>query len=233
MRTSQREIADAPRKTRGPRLGEREATGPAGGIGGSRVTSEERWGRSGVFWVAALALIAVLAANWVSLGFDRLRTTLINANWEFSWSHDVDTVLLAIGVLAAIKGSRGQTPRDRRLWTATAVILCLLFLDEASSLHATIGAASIDKLLYAPILLALVACLWLLTAGRPERVIVSCGVVVLFVSFAMHVAGLHLLRPLGYTNWLYQGGVGFKEGTELAGLVMVLAGLWALARRER
>ncbi len=178
--------------------------------------------------LASAAFVLVLASNLVSLGFDHLQTTLINANWEYSWSHDVDTILLGIGVVTSLIGAKA-TRSDRRLWNATAAILALLFLDEISALHGQLG--NLDKLLYAPILAALVVCVWRLASDTPERALVVWGLATLLIAFAMHVAGLHLLRPLGYTNHVYQAGVGFKEGTELAGLILVVAALWRRARQ--
>lgn len=182
------------------------------------------------FALAAAAFMLVLASNLVSLGFDELRTTLINANWEFSWSHDIDTALLGIGVCASVIGAHATISR-RRPWLATAAIFAVFFLDEISALHGQFG--NLDKLLYAPILAALVVCVQRLTAGTPEGVLAGYGFATLLLAFTMHVAGLHLLRPLGYTNYVYQAGVGFKEGTELAGLILVLVALWRRAATLR
>jgi len=185
-----------------------------------------RW----TFALAAAAFALVVTTNLLSLGLDDLRTTLINANWEFSWSHEVDTILLGIGVWISLVGA-WAAGEDRRPWLATAAILALLFLDELSALHGQLS--NLDKLLYAPILAALVVCVWRLTAGTPERTVVVCALTTLLLAFAMHVAGLHLLRPMGYTNYVYQSGVGFKEGTELAGVILLVAALWRRARTER
>jgi hypothetical protein len=193
------------------------------------------WGRSGprierAVWrtslLAAAAFAVVLVSNLLSLGLDDLRTNLINANWEFSWSHIVDTILLGIGVCASLVGARA-TRADRRLWIATAAILAVFFLDEASALHGQIG--NLEKLLYAPILAALVVCVYRLTARTRESTLVVSALTTLLVAFAMHVAGLHLLRPIGYTTYVYQAGVGFKEGTELAGLILLVTALWRRA----
>lgn len=176
--------------------------------------------------VAVLACGAVVATNVLSLGVDQLRTSVINANWEFSWSHDLDTVLLAIGVYASLVGARANGPH-RWLWSATAAILALFVLDEVSAVHGQFG--NLEKLLYAPILAALVVCVWRLTVGSKERALVMWSLVTLVFAFAMHVAGLHLLRPIGYTTYVYQVGVGFKQGTELAGLILLVAALWRRA----
>jgi len=190
--------------------------------------SEDQW----LLVVAGIILCAVIATNLVSLGLDHLTYTLLNANWEFSWSHDADTLALALGACTAVTAAWRPTAH-RRLWAVTAVVLALFVLDELSSLHAQIGAASVDKLLYAPILAALVAAVWRLSAGTAERRLAVWGIATLLVSFAMHVAGLHLLRPIGYFTWLYQIGVGFKSGTELAGLILLVSALWQLAARDR
>jgi hypothetical protein len=190
--------------------------------------SIDRW----LLLVAGLALIAVIVTNWLSLKLNHLSYTLLNANWEFSWSHDADTLALAVGACVAISVALRPTVH-RRLWALTAAILALFVLVEISSLHARIGAVSFNKLLYAPILVALVVAVWRLTAETPQRRLAVWGIATLLVSFAMHVVGLHLLRPIGYFTWLYQTGVGFKSGTELAGLILLVSALWQLARRER
>lgn len=206
-------------------------------VAARRSSSQSTAGRqseigSGPWIAASIAFFAVLASNWVSLGLDHLRTTLINANWEFSWSHDVDTLVLVLGVWAAVSGWWRQR-QNRRLWAGIAAILALLFFDEISPLHAQIGAVSAGKLLYVPILVGLVACLWVLAAGTEEMSLIGWGLVALLLSFGMHTPGLHILHRLGYTNWVYQTGVGFKEGAELAGLMLVVLALVRLARTDR
>jgi hypothetical protein len=182
----------------------------------------------GPWLTSSVAFAAVLATNWLSLGIDHLKTTLLNANWEFSWSHDVDTVVLVLGVWAAATGWRRQH-RNRKLWAGIAAILTIFFLDEVSPLHAQIGAVSAGKLLYVPVLAGLAAGLWCLAAGTTERVLIGWGLAALLLSFGMHTPGLHILHRLGYTNWIYQTGVGFKEGAELAGLLLVVFALWRLS----
>lgn len=207
-----------------PALAQARPSGAAGEIE-TRLDADKRAIRAAaVLGVIAFAL--VVASNLVSLGLDHLRTNLINANWEFSWSHDLDTLLLAVGTCTAVAGARASGAR-RRLWLATAGILALFFLDEVSALHGQVG--NLDKLLYTPILVALVLCVWRLTEQTPDRMLVIRGLTTLLFSFAMHVAGLHLLRQVGYTTYLYQVGVGFKEGAELAGLILLVTALWRRA----
>jgi len=207
-----------------------ESPGPV--TGAERRGVRHRVGRShgGLVAVAALVSIAVLATNLISLGFDNLRTSVINANWEFSWSHDLDTVLLAAGVYAGVRGARASE-EQRRLWIATATIIGLFFLDEVSALHGRVG--KLDKLVYAPILVALVVCVWRLTMGTSERWLVTAGVGTLIFAFGMHVVAVPALLPIGYNTYVYQVAVGFKEGAELAGLILLVGALWRRARAAR
>jgi uncharacterized membrane protein YoaK (UPF0700 family) len=180
-----------------------------------------------VYGVAAVAFATVIATNLLNLGIDNLGVHALDANWEYSWSHDLDTLVLAVGIAIAAVGAR-RHHQQRALWAATSAILTLLFLIEVSPVHAEVG--HVSKLLYAPILCALVVCLWRLADHTPEWGTVVLGLVTLLISFGMHVVGLTLLRPLGYLSWPYQFGVGVKEGAALAGWLLVTHALWRLAR---
>lgn len=188
------------------------------------------FGVSGRLWgLAAVALAVVVATNLLDLKIYQFRVRVLDANWQFSWSHDLDTLALAIGVVVTAVGAR-RHPRHRALWSASAVILALFLLDEVSPLHAEIG--HVSKLLYAPILVGLAACVWLLADRTAQRPVALLGLATLLICFGMHVVGLTVLRPIGYMSVPYQLGVGLKEGTELAGLLIVLCALAALARRN-
>lgn len=167
--------------------------------------------------VAAALLAATVATNLFDLLVDDLGDglRLLDANWEFSWSHNLDTAMLAAGVVAAVIGAF-RVAGAAVPWRVTAVILSLLFLDEASPLHAQIGELRFGKLLYVPLLLGLVSALWRLASETNERPAVLVGLVTLLLSFAMHVDGVPALRPLGYFTVLYQAAVGVKEGRLLA-----------------
>jgi hypothetical protein len=180
--------------------------------------------------VAASVCVLVVATNLIDLYVNDLGKGLhlLDANWQFGWSHDFDTAILAAGLCAAIAGSV-PAASGRWIWRSTAAILGLFVLDEATPLHATIDSSRFGKLLYVPILLGLVACLWLLAADSDQRTAVLAGIAILILSFAMHVVGVPTLRALGYFNGVYQASVGLKEGLESAGLVLVVPSLWRLA----
>ena len=186
--------------------------------------------RVGPVAIAISAFVAVLLTNLVSLGLDHLRRSLLNANWQFSWSHDADTLLLAAGVGASILGAR-TSRAERPPWILSGTILGLLFLDEVSALHGQL--ANLEKLAYAPFLIVLVVCAWRVTARTTERGLVRAGLTILLFAFAMHAVGLHTLRPIGYTSYVYQIGVAAKEGAELTGLILLVSALWRRARAQR
>ena len=180
--------------------------------------------------LAAAICLLVVVTNLIDLYVNDLGKGLhvLDANWQFGWSHDLNTAILAAGLVAAIAGSV-RTVSRHRIWWSTALILGLFFLDEATPLHSVIDSSKFGKLVYVPILLGLVACLWLLAADSDQRTPVMAGITILVLSFAMHLVGVPTLRSLGYFNGIYQASVGLKEGLETAGLVLVVPSLWRLA----
>lgn len=146
--------------------------------------------------MAGAAWLCVLATNLLDLHGRSFHVALLNANWQFSWSHDPDTVSLASGAVAAAHDAEGGRVQ-RRVWAATALILGLLLLDEVSPLHTTIGRLPFGKAVHSPILLGLVLCLWLVTNDSRERLLIGADLTAMCVSFAMRVVGLHLLLRLG------------------------------------
>jgi hypothetical protein len=177
---------------------------------------------------AALALVAVISTDLIDYGADHLRNHIFNASSASSWSHHADAAALAVGSMASLLGA-WRSAGQRHLWAPVAAILALLFLDEVSPLHARIDQLSYGKLLYAPVLIVLVGCVWRLSTDTDEAVVVRAALATLAVSYAIHILGPHADNALGWHrySWPYQLKVGLKEGTELAGLVVAV---WALCR---
>ena len=195
----------------------------------SRWTSERATVGAGPFVVAAVGLAAVVITQLVNFGADDLRMPLLNANSSSSWSHlVVVATLIAATAVSAFEARRSDARRG--LWLVASVIFAFLSIDEISPLHTQVDQMSWGKAFYAPILVALGICLWRLSAGSPERLVVRIGAVTLAVSFGIHVFGPHVLSALGLgaSTWAYQTKVALKEGTELAGWLLVLAGIWRL-----
>jgi len=176
-------------------------------------------------FLAALAFGTVMGSHLADFGADDLRVRVLNANSDSSWSHVLIAAILVVATAFGVIGARRQL-RQRKLWSISAAILALLSISELSSLHAKIDQMSWGKLVYAPILLALVSCLWRLSAGTRFRLLVRAGLGTLVLSFAIHVLGPHVVHVLGYgyDSWAYQIKVGLKQATELAGWLLVVLG---------
>jgi hypothetical protein len=188
----------------------------------------------GPFVLAGVAFSAVMVSHLVNFAADDLGVQLLDANSESSWSHRVIAAILVVGTGVAVIGAR-RADRQRNLWGASAAILAFLSFSELTSLHGKIDDMSWGKLVYAPILLVLCVCLWRLSEGSRFRLIIRGGLATLVASFAIHVAGPHLVHALGYgyNSWPYQIKVGLKQATELAGWLLLVWGLFDLVFSAR
>ncbi len=185
------------------------------------------WQREGSVLLAAGAIAAVAFTHLVDFGVYHLDYRILNANLAVSWSHVVDAGALAVGALVCLAGA-WQSTRQRATWIAAAVVLILFFADEVSGLHAEIGALREGKLLYAPILMMLVYCVWQLTRGSAYFAVVQASAALLLVSYVIHVLDPHrIARALSWRvgGWAFQIVVALKEGMELAGVLLALSAL--------
>jgi hypothetical protein len=183
----------------------------------------------GAFVLALVGFTAVLITHLIDFGSNNLSIRLFNADSDASWSHVLIAAIIVVATAAAAVGAwRSQTQRG--WWGAATAILGFIAIDEISSLHTRIDSMSWGKALYAPILLALCVCLWRLSAGRRASFVLRAGLLTLVISFAIHVFGPHVVSALGwgYDSWAYQVKVALKQGTELAGWLLVVWGLCRL-----
>ena len=184
--------------------------------------------------LAGCAFVAVVVTHLIDFGADDLRIPLFNADSDASWSHLLTAaVLVTASVLMVITTARAKT--QRALLAAATAIFVFLTFDEISSLHVRIDSTSWGKLVYTPVLVALSVVL-LRIAGRFDgAVAIRAGLVTLFVSFGIHIFGPHIVNALGWgsQSWEYQTKVALKEGTEIAGWVLVMYGLVPGSRRLR
>jgi hypothetical protein len=191
-------------------------------------------GGAGLFVLAAAGFVAVLVTHLIDFGSEHLRITVLDAGSSSSWSHGVIAAMLAAATAVAVVGAwRSET--HPTLWGVAAGILGFLTVDELSSLHAQIDQISWGKAIYAPILLALAVCLWMVDDRSSQAFALRAGLATLFVSFAIHLFGPHVVHALGWgdNTWADQIKIGLKQGTELAGWLLILGGLWALAFKPR
>jgi hypothetical protein len=193
---------------------------------GSRPAGVGSWALA----LSATAFAAVVATSFFGFA-EHLNVALLDANSGSSWSHGVVDALLVGAAAAGVIGV-WRSPRKKRLWIVAAVIFLLLAIDELSPLHVHVDQLIWGKMLYAPILLVLSLCLWRLAAGTGQSAAIYVGLAMLLVSFAFHVFGPLVESALGWSSnsWGYQVKGVLKQGTELAGWLLVVPALWQSVR---
>ncbi len=180
--------------------------------------------------IAAAAFVLVMVTHLLAFGVDHLRVHLFDAGLSHSWSYMVGTATVGAGtVVAAVAGCR-RGPRTGA-WRVTAGLMGFLFLDRVFLLHDHVA---FWPVVYAPVLIGLLASLWRLAADTDEDLTMAAGMVVLGVSLAINVLGPGVVKVLGWgpASWGYEVKVGLKHATELAGWLLIVAGLWRLRRRR-
>jgi len=156
-----------------------------------------------------------------------LRVRAIDASYEWSWSHVASTTCIAIGTVLCVAGAArtdGGGRGRRRAWRAAAVLMAVLLADNVTRLHEHVPHWPI---VYAPIVVGLGVAMAAVAAGRPGARLVQGAVGLLCLSLVIHVAGPKAVSALGWspTSLAFQVKVALKEGTELAGWVLLLSGL--------
>jgi len=156
-----------------------------------------------------------------------LRVRAIDASYEWSWSHVASTTCIAIGTVLCVAGAAGTDGGGRgrrRAWRAAAVLMAVLLADNVTRLHEHVPHW---PLVYAPLVVGLGVAVAAVAAGRPGGRVVHAAVGLLCLSLVIHVAGPKAVSALGWspTSLAFQVKVGLKEGTELAGWVLLLTGL--------
>jgi hypothetical protein len=188
---------------------------------------------AGPFVVAVAGFVAVLVTHLIDFGSENLSIRLLDANSDASWSHRLITATLVAVTAVAVTGG-WRSKRQRALWTTAAAILAFLAVDELSNVHTQVDQLAWGKALYGPLLLILGVCIWRLARPKAQGLGLRVGITVLFISFGVHVLGPHIVHALGYgtDSWPYQVKVALKQGTELAGWLLVLIGLSRLVSSQ-
>jgi len=181
------------------------------------------------FVAAAVVLAVETTTHLLDFGVYHLRVTFLNSANEHSYSHWLATVAFAAGaVFAGVGGTRAAS--HRTAWWSACGIFGFLFVDTVSRLHEHIG---FWPVLYAPILLGLAFALASIARGTDRAVVVYAGLALLFLSLGIHVFGPSVVRALGWApaGWAYQVKIALKEGSELAGWILLVPALALLALR--
>jgi len=160
-----------------------------------------------------------------------LRVRALDASYEWSWSHVASTTCIAIGTVLCVAGAiRAGAGGRRRAWRAAGVLMAVLLADNITRLHEHVPHWPV---VYAPLVVGLGVAMAAVAAGRPGARLVHAAVALLCLSLVIHVAGPKAVSALGWspTSLAFQVKVGLKEGTELAGWVLLLSGLARLVPR--
>ena len=182
------------------------------------------------FAAAAAALVLATTTHLVDFGVYDLRIAVLNSADEHSYSHWLATLAFAAGALAAGVGAR-RAASHRIAWWSSCVVFGFLFVDTVFRVHDHVG---FWPVLYAPLLVGLAVALAVVASGTDQAVVVYAGLGLLFVSLGIHVVGPSVVHALGWApaGWGYQVKVALKEGSELAGWVLLVPALARLASRR-
>jgi hypothetical protein len=177
---------------------------------------------------AAFALALETSTHLIDFGVYDLRIRALDSADQWSYSHVLATIAYAAGAVLCATGAV-RAVRRRPAWATASALFAFLLVDNVGRLHDHVGAW---PLLYAPVLLALSVSLVAIARGTPVAGLVYAGLGLLFASLAIHVVGPSVVRALGWgpNGWGYQIKVALKEGTELAGWVLLVP---ALARLQK
>jgi hypothetical protein len=197
----------------------------------TRVRSGERRTRSDrLAYLAAFAVLMIeVAAHLLDFALDDLRVRLLDASTEWSWSHLLATAALASGAGISLLATRRRRDEARQWWSLAAFFGVLL-ADNVTRAH---EAVPHWPLIVLPALAGVAIGVVRLARGTPVFETAVAGLALLLASFAIHVLGHALVHGLGWgpTTWGYQIKVALKEGTELAGWVLLVPVLARLGRQ--
>lgn len=177
---------------------------------------------------AVIVAVAQVVTQVIDASAFDLRIAALNSD-----SHRSVFGVLSLGAQAATAaalGVRCLSPSRRAAWVVLAGLTALLLVVRA--LFPSEPAAFV-----LPVAVAFVLFWWLTgTDYRRARTVVRVGLFVLAFSFVAHVIGPRIVTHLGYGvgSWPYELKGILKHSTELAGWVLVGAGVlagWAAARR--
>ena len=179
----------------------------------------------------AAAFAVEVTTHLVDFGVYDLRIEFINSNYEWSYSHLLATVAFGIGAMTTAWGFFARR-EGRSAWAIACVVFALLFIDGAARIHEHVPAW---PAVYAPLLIGLSASLVTIGRATDRAPVFYVGLALLFGSLAIHVAGPAVVRALGWPpdSWAYQVKVALKEGTELAGWVVLVPAVVQVARGRR
>jgi hypothetical protein len=177
---------------------------------------------------AAGALTLVVLAHLVTVALWERRVRLLDAGYEWSFSHILATLGFASGAVICGIGALAGRRHRRWWWWAACALMAVLLLDNLTRLHENIPRW---PLVYGPFLGALCLAVVRVAAETRWAGVVFAGVLLLCCSLAIHVIGPETVHLLGLSSegWAVHLNLALKEGTELAGWILLVPALARLA----
>ena len=207
-------------------------------VDAARPTSGVRGSRELAVWLAPAVAVALaqIAAQLVDYQLYDLHVRALNADSDASvvaWLTPAGIALALAGVLARLR--RHDRARARGAVIATLLVGLLVVacarrgaFGESLSLHRS-------TLMLAPAVALLLALLLreAREVGATARGLLEIGCALLVSSYVLHLVGGALADAVGGEHsWTYQVGAALKEGTEVAGWLIVGLGCCRAAARD-
>jgi len=182
--------------------------------------------RAGVL-LTLVAVFGQVVTQSIDFGFYDLRLAPLNSNVHASIFGVIS--ITAQGATAVAIAARARTASLPIAWAALAAVVGVLTVVRVVTSY---NAA----LLIVPVAVVFVL-VWQLTGADqpPTRAVVRVGLLLLVLSFVVHAVGAALVTALGYSadSWPYEIKSMLKHSSEMAGWMLLAAGLLASARHSR
>jgi hypothetical protein len=188
--------------------------------------------REGLVWpsrIAAAAIaIAATTAQLIDFGVYDQRLRSLDMMTHNSIFGIVSLTALGVAAAASLAAAVVRNEGRREFAALGGLLVLLLALRIAHPAHVLLIAL--------PVSAAALVLLWTTAPPGPSRRVVRDGAVVLVLALIVHGIGEKIVAMLGYgpQTWAYQLKAVVKHSGELAGWVLVAAGLSSIVvRRER
>jgi hypothetical protein len=183
--------------------------------------------RHATYLPAFAALTIEVTAHLLDYGLADLHVRLLDASSEWSWSHVVATTAFASAAAVAVFAARRRRGEARQWWILAA-LFSVLFADNVARAHEAVPKWPLVVL---PALVGVAIGVVRLARDTAVFRVALAGLGLLVTSFVIHVLGHAIVHGAGWgpDTWGYQIKVALKEGTELAGWVLVVPALVRLS----
>ena len=181
--------------------------------------------------LGAAAITTLFVTQLVDFRAFDLRYRFLNASYEWSYSHVLATAAFVIGAAVSTVGV-ARNRSDPTAWRVLAGVFVFLALDNVTRLHEHVPGWPV---FYAPLLVAVAVAATRVARKTAWLLTVRTGLVLLGLSLVVHVVGHAVVNAAGWTtgSWAFQCKLALKEGTELAGWLLLVPSLAFLALGPR